>query len=440
MTNAPVRVGYFTMEYPRATDTFIQREVTAVRDAGVDVDTFAVRRPGDEHMVGEEQRAERERTFYVFPPSVGTIAKAHLRRLVRHPKLVARGLRLARETARPGFRGGLYQLAYFVEAGVVADEIERRDIDHVHAHFGDVATSVAMLAAELSGRPFSFTLHGPGVFFDANLWHLGTKIEKSRFVACISWFARSQAQLLSSQEAADKLHIIHCGVDPERYDGDLADQRDDGVTRLAFVARLDHVKGLTVLLDALSAARAGGANIELTVVGDGPSRATFESHADKVGVTGAVRFAGYCNQQEVADILAASDVFVLPSFAEGVPVSLMEASASGLPVIATQVGGVSELVIDGETGFIVPPGDVDALQNRIAALGADAGLRHRMGQAGQRRVADDFCSSVEGSRLAGLFKASAALADPSASMPTLPTRPIPLARENSGATPALDAR
>ena len=435
MTSRAVRVGYFTMEYPRATDTFIQREVASVRAAGVEVDTFAVRRPGDEHMVGDEQRAERERTFYVFPPSVGRIASAHLGGLVKRPKRTLAAIKLAAATSRPGLQGGLKQLAYFVEAGVVADEIERRGIDHVHAHFGDVAASVAMLAAELSGRPFSFTLHGPGVFFDANVWHLGTKIERSRFVSCISWFARSQAQLLSSEEAADRLHIVHCGVDPARYNADRA-TTSDGVMRLAFVARLDHVKGLTVLLDALAAARNDGTNVELTVVGDGPARATFERHAAKAGVADAVTFAGYCSQSEVAEILGCSHAFVLPSFAEGVPVSLMEASASGLPVIATQVGGVSELVIDGETGFIVPPGDTEALRRRIEDLASDPDLRARFGAAGRTRVEDEFRSSTEGARLATLFQASAEISDSSVPLAQLPVRPTPHSSDTAELPPS----
>ncbi len=420
------------MEYPRATDTFIQREVASVRSAGVEVDTFAVRRPGDEHMVGDEQRAERERTFYVFPPSAARMAKAHLLGLLKRPKRTLSALKLAASTARPGLSGSLKQVAYFAEAGVVADEIEARDISHVHAHFGDVATSVAMLAAELSGRPFSFTLHGPGVFFDANVWHLGTKIERARFVSCISWFARSQAQLLSSEEAADRLHIVHCGVDADRYDASprsstaVSESAQSGVTRLAFVARLDHVKGLTILLDAVAAARQNGTNVELTVVGDGPARSSFERHANKVGVGGSVTFAGYCSQDEVAEILGQSDVFVLPSFAEGVPVSLMEACASGLPVIATQVGGVSELVIDGETGFIVPPGDAAALRDRIDALVNDPALRSRMGAAGRRRVQSEFASATEGARLASLFVASAEISNASVPLTQLPIRPEPL--------------
>lgn len=407
-----MRVGYFTMEYPRATDTFIQREVAAVRDLDIEVVTLAARRPGDDHMVGDEQRAERERTHYLLPASAAAILSSQARLVLRHPGRWLRGVALAASTARPGLRGGLYQLFYFLEAGLLAARVDEHELDHLHAHFGDVATSVAMLAGALSGRPFSFTLHGPGVFFDAHVWHLGTKIERADFVACISWFCRSQAQLLSSEAMAEKLHIIHCGVDPARYDttaptpeasDDVNDEAESSI-RLAFVARLDHVKGVTVLLDAMAEVRATGRDVRLSIVGDGPSRSDFVAAAERLGVSHAVDFLGYRNSDEVATVLRESDVFVLPSFAEGVPVSLMEASASGLPVIATNVGGVTELVEDDVTGFVLAPGDTSALAARITQLADDPALRARLGAAGRGRVAAEFESRSEAARLAQLFR------------------------------------
>ncbi len=411
------RIAYFATEFPRATDTFIQREVQALRNLGLDVETHAARRPGDEHMVGDEQRAMRDATSYVLPPSPLGLVQAHLGLLVRSPKRYVDALRLALDTKRPGLRGGLYQLFYFLEAGVLAQRLIGGKRTHVHSHFGDVSSSIAMLAGALANLPFSFTLHGPGVFFEAHTWRLDAKIERATFVSCISWFCRSQAQLLSSEEAADKLHIIHCGVDPERYRASAesrfnAPESDPTAPiRLAFAARLDHVKGLTILLDAMAQVNrdrraAGLPEVHLEVAGDGPKRADFESHARKVGLADAVQFLGYVSQADVADLLARSDIYVLPSFAEGVPVSLMEPQASGIPVIATQVGGVSELVIDGETGFVVPPGDVDALATCIQKLADDRTLRTQLGTAGRKIVVEHFNSEEEARRLAALFRAA----------------------------------
>lgn len=402
---AATRVLYFAAEYPRATDTFIQREIAAVRAAGLDVESSAIRRPGDEHMVGEEQRTERERTRYLLPPSIGGVLGAHARLLARSPRRYLSSLRLASETKRAGLRGGLYQAFYFAEAGLLAERLVSEEFDHLHSHLADVSTSVAMLAASLADVPFSFTLHGPGVFFDANVWRLDAKIERASFVSCISWFARSQAQLLSSVEAADKLHIIHCGVDGSRY-ADRSLEPADAATdefRLAFVARLDHVKGVGELLEAIAVLADDMPGLRLDLAGDGPGRADYEKLAAKLGIADRVVFHGYVNQTGVAELLATADAYVLPSFAEGVPVGLMEAQVSGLPVIATQVGGVSELVIDGETGFVCRPGDRRQLAERIAQLAADPERRRRMGAAGRSRVIKDFDSASEGRRLASLF-------------------------------------
>jgi len=401
------RVLYFAAEYPRATDTFIQREIAAVRAAGLEVESSAIRRPGDEHMVGEEQRSERERTKYLLPPSLAGLIGAHARLVLGSPKRYLASLRLAIETKRAGARGGLYQAFYFAEAGLLADRLRAENFDHLHSHLADVSTSVAVLASSLADVPFSFTLHGPGVFFDANVWRLDAKIDRASFVSCISWFARSQAQLLSSAAAGAKLHIIHCGVDPNRYidrSVHTEDSDESGEFRLAFVARLDHVKGVDELLEAI--ATLDMTELRLDLAGDGPGRKEYEELASRLGIADQVRFHGYVNQTQVAELLATADVYVLPSFAEGVPVGLMEAQASGLPVIATQVGGVSELVIDEVTGFVCRPGDRVQLAERLAQLSADPELRRQMGAAGRARVVADFDSAHEGRRLAALFAAA----------------------------------
>jgi len=327
---------------------------------------------------------------------------------------------LAYDTKRAGLRGGLYQAFYFAEAGLLADRLRSERFDHLHSHLGDVATSVAMLAASLANVPFSFTLHGPGVFFDANVWRLDAKIERASFVSCISWFARSQAQLLSSADAASKLHIIHCGVDPSRYEDRSTSTGEATETfRLAFVARLDHVKGVGELLEAVATLAADLPGLRLDLAGDGPERATYEGTARRLGIADRVTFHGYVDQSGVAELLATADAYVLPSFAEGVPVGLMEAQASGLPVVATQVGGVSELVVDGVTGFVCRPGDRTQLAERIAQLASDPELRRRMGAAGRQRVTVDFNSADEGRRLADLFRHAGATGHIGA-RPTLP--------------------
>ena len=402
----PTRVAYLTGEYPRATDSWIQREIASLRDQGVVVDSFSIRRPADEHMVGPEQRTERSRTTYLFEQLRSpTTLQSHLALARRSPRRYLGGLKLAWDTRRAGLSGTAYQFAYFLEAGILAEELRRRGISHVHNHFGDSSCTVAMLAAELGGTTFSFTLHGPAIFFEPHTWRLDEKLKRAAFCACISYFCRSQAAIFAGPDDLDRLHIIHCGVDPSAYSPVV---HVGSGTRLLFVARLAELKGLSVLLEAMAVVAKAHPDVRLTVVGDGPERSRFEKLRKRLNLEQTVDFVGYRSQSEVAQHLADTDVFVLPSYAEGVPVTLMEAMGSGLPVVATQVGGVSELVEHGTNGFIVRPGDADELADRISTLLGDPALRQRMGSAGRSKVESDFSNEREAARLETLFANTAA--------------------------------
>ncbi len=396
-----MKVAYLTGEYPRATDTFIQREIAVLRQQGIEVTTFSVRRTGDEHLVGPEQREERSRTTYLLPPHPAKLLLAHLTGLMHSPSQYLSGLLLAWKTAPPGLRHQLYQLFYFLEAGLLAWEIRRREISHLHNHFGSSSCTVAMLAAEIGGFGYSFTLHGPHVFFNPEHWHLREKIKRAKFVSCISHFCRSQAMYFAPWETWDRLHIVHCGVDPEKFEP--VEHRPDQ-QRLLYTGRLAPEKGLPILLESLVKVRQQHPGVVLTVVGDGPARSPLESLVHQLGLQNCVEFVGYQSQGEVRRWLNQTAVFVLPSFAEGVPVSLMEAMAAGVPVVTTQIAGVSELVEDGVSGFLVPPGDGESLGDRLSQLLTDAALRQQMGTAGREKVEVEFSGEVEARKLGEIFK------------------------------------
>lgn len=392
-------VAYLTGLYPAVSHTFIQREIAALRQLGVTVLPCSIRRPPAEHATGAEERAALAETYYVVEA-----AKAPLRLLGAHATLLARNpadylgaIALAVRTARPGIKGALKQIAYFLEAGLLARYLRRTKVGHLHNHFADSSATVAMLASHLSGVPFSLTLHGPADLFEPRSWHVGDKIARAAFTVCISQFARSQAMLLSDPAHWDKLRIVHCGVHPARY---ATLSSDPGRTfNLLFVGRLAPVKGLRVLLKALEGARAIRPDIALTLVGDGEDRAWVETEAARLG---GVTCLGYRSQDEVVAALHQCDAFVLPSFAEGVPVVLMEAMAASRPVIATRVGGVGELVEEGQSGLLVPPGDENRLADAILRLAADPSLRQRMGQAGCAVVKAEFDVALEARRLLAL--------------------------------------
>ncbi|WP_412565014.1 glycosyltransferase [Thalassobius sp. MITS945101] len=397
---SPIRIAYLTGEYPRATDTFIQREVAELRKQGFEVETCSIRQTGAEHLVGEEQRQEAARTFHVLKACTKplTSLRAHLRALAQ-PARYLRTLRLAWKTSPGGIKPTLYQLFYFAEAVVLADHLRRHKVQHLHNHIAKASCTVAMLCHEVSGIPYSFTLHGPDIFFEPIRWRLDEKVARASFVACISDFCRSQGMSFAARAHWDRMHIIHCGVEPNRYAAIGARQGN----HLLFVGRLAAVKGVPVLLEALKSARGHRPDLQLTLIGDGPERAGLEAEAKALGLSGAVHFVGYKSQSEVAETLKSVDALVLPSFAEGVPVVLMEAMAASLPVITTRIAGIPELVEDGLSGHLVPPGDVQALEAAILML-LDNPDAAAMGAAGREKVIADFDIQQEAARLGSLIR------------------------------------
>jgi glycosyltransferase involved in cell wall biosynthesis len=413
MTNPlPGPIAYITGEYPRATDTFIQREIAALRRRGIEGETCSIRRTGAEHHVGPEQQSEYANTFYVIAAAKNplTLIGAHLAALICSPGGYFSALGLALRTAPPGLRAFLWQLFYFAEAGVLARHLRARGVVHLHNHIATASCTVAMLAARLGGFPYSFTIHGPGIFFEPEHWRIDAKIAEASFTICISDFCRSQCMMFSKAEDWDRLHIVHCGIDPAKYG--QRPPREDRTPHMVFIGRLAGVKGVPVLFDALERLKDRAGGVRVTMVGDGPERAALEADARARGLAELITFTGYLSQDAVAGVLDEADLLVLPSFAEGVPVTLMEAMAARLPVVTTLVGGIPELVEDGVSGYLVPPGNPDILADRLETLLADPDLRARMGEAGREKVTADFEVDREAGRIETLLSAYLGSANP----------------------------
>jgi len=402
--NGP-RLAYVVAEYPKVSHTFVMREIEALRALGATVDTVSIRRTPESGLLSDADRRAAAETFAVLPAPPAAVVRAHARWALRRPRRYVRTLALALRMGGPGPRNRLWQLFYFAEAALLAAELQRRGTEHVHAHFINVASSVAMLSAALLQRSWSFTVHGPLEFDDVRGHAIPDKVRHATFVACISDYARAQVMRLVEPEHWDKLHIVRCGVEPERYG---APRRSPAATvELLSVGRLAQEKGFAVLIAAVAELVRAGEPVRLTLVGDGPERAALEALAQRELPPGAVTFTGALGASEVTARLTEADIFCLPSFAEGIPVVLMEAMASGMPVIATQIMGIPELVRHGETGLLVPPGRHEALAAAVRRLLRDPALRLQYGQAGRAAVVASFDVREAAATLRGLFAAHA---------------------------------
>jgi glycosyltransferase involved in cell wall biosynthesis len=358
-----VRLAYFTNTYPRATDTFIRKEVIGLRERGFDVLTFSVRKAGAEHDVDDEIIKEKKNTTYLLPCSAFTLVASQLRAISSSPKLYLKTLFLAFKTSRPGIKGHFLQLIYFVEAILLADLVKEHQVEHLHNHLGDNSGTVTLLGAKFAGISYSISIHGPHIFFDGLHWALDIKTSQASFISCIGHFCKSQMMLYTNEQDWHKFQIVRCGIDPKQFS---YREPSTTISKLIYVGRLSAEKGVPILFDSLKVLKSKGYRFELTLLGDGEARQSLEILAKEYNISQNLKFSGFVDQKTIADELSNSDIFVLPSFAEGIPVSLMEAMAMGVPVIASYVGGISELVVDKVTGQMVSPADVEGLANAIA--------------------------------------------------------------------------
>ena len=400
-----MRLAYICSRYPSISHVFILREVLALRRAGVEVDTFTVRRSGDEELLTQVDRDEAARTHAVVPASPLTLLGSHARALLADPARYAATFRLAAALRGRGPKALLWQVFYFAEAGLVWRECRRRGIKHIHAHHANVASDVALLASHLGGDgwSWSFTMHGSTEFFDVREHRLPQKVELSGFVACVSKHGRSQLMSLIDPKHWEKLHVVHCGIDLSLFEP-REEERPARVPEILTVGRVVPVKGQSLLVESIAELARRGVEARLTIVGDGPQLPALRSLADTLGVADRVDFTGAVGQDRIRDYYDRADVFALPSFAEGLPVVLIEAMATGLPVVASRITGIPELVDEGVSGLLVTPGDGDDLTGALERiLGEPPSRRAEMGRAGRAKVVAEFDLRRTAAELEGVF-------------------------------------
>jgi colanic acid/amylovoran biosynthesis glycosyltransferase len=408
-----MRLAYLTSQYPATSHTFIRREIFALRASGQEVETFSVRAPSKAELVAEDDRKEAAQTFTLLARPAGDFLAAHLQGLLSSPRSYVRTFRLALRHRPPGAKAALLALAHFAEGILLGTELKRRHIDHLHNHFANSGATVGLLASSFTGIRWSFTIHGISEFdYPAGLL-LPAKIEAAQFVACVSYFGRAQAFRLVAPQSWPKLQIVRCGLELDRLPSKARDP--DGRFRLIFVGRLSPEKGLAGLLEALSVSKLLS-RIDLIIVGDGPLADAARSQAERLGIASNVKFLGRLSEQETLAEIASSDSLVLPSFMEGLPVVLMEALALGVPVIASRVAGIPELVRDGETGILFDPSHWSQLADAIDRMAGDGTLHDHLGRAGPQRIAEEFDVRLSAARLRDLFAGVV----PSEAIPTVP--------------------
>lgn len=393
------RVAYIMSRFPKITETFVLYEMKALEELGARVELFPLLRqpPGPRHP---EAAAYEERAHFT-PFLSWEILRANVKRMLGVP---ARYFRtwwemVSGTLGSPKFCAGA--VVYFPKCVAFAERMEALGVEHIHAHFASHPALAALVVHRLTGIPYSFTAHGSDLHVDRTM--LPSKVASAAFVVAVSAYNKELMVEECGEHEREKIVVIHCGTDSsafasrpiERDRGEDGGASDRGL-RIACVASLEEVKGHRFLLPACHLLTARGVDVHLDLVGDGALRSDVEGLMEELGLGGRVTLHGAVPRPVVGRILSDADVFVLASHPtpsgrrEGIPVALMEAMMSELPVVASALSGIPELVDDGRTGYLVPSGDPEALADRLERFVGQPALRRAFGRAGREKVEAEF--------------------------------------------------
>lgn len=400
-----MKIAYILNTYPQPSHSFIRREIAALEAAGHEVMRFAMRGP-DVSLVDAQDKAEAARTHYVLAAGGAALARASLRIFLRSPSRFGKALREVWDAARRAETGMARHLIYLAEACYLRAQLEDSGTQHLHAHFGTNATMVAMLCHLLGGPGYSFTTHGPEEFDSPRALSLGPKIHHSAFAVAISQFGRSQLCRWADPADWPRIKVVHCGIEPAKFPTPAP--LPSGPRRMVSIGRFVEQKGQLALIDAMARLRDSHPDLHLTLIGDGPMRGAIEAEITRHRLQDRMTLTGWVDEARVTSELAEAHALIMPSFAEGLPMVVMEAMAAARPVIATYIAGTPELVQPGKTGWLVPAGDVAALAEALTALhDAPPATLEEMGARARERVFARHDVAREAAKLAEFIQLAA---------------------------------
>ena len=390
-------LGMILKGYPRISESFISNEILLFEQMGLKIRIFSMRRPR-EPFCHDSVRRIRARVDYLptelfldFPrllPPAALLA-------VREPRRFLAALRQA--AVRFERTRNLGTVKHLLQAAYLVNHYLRRspEVVHLHAHFAHSPTSVALFAGLLGGPDFSFTAHAKDIY-TSDPGQLREKINLASLVVTCTEYNKQFLRRLAP-DSATPIHCVYHGIDLGLFNGAVSERRTPRPPyRILSVARLTAKKGIPTILKALAILRDKGIDFEYTLIGDGDDRETIFRLMAKLGLLDRCRWPGTMAHDQVIGEFARADLFVLgcevapDGDRDGIPNVLVESLAMGLPAAATRVSSLPEIVRDGDTGLLVPPGDPPALATAMLRLLSDEALRDRVIGQGRRLVHTDF--------------------------------------------------
>ena len=402
-----MNIAYFINQYPKVSHSFIRREILALEQLGFNIDRFALR-SNQEELIDPADQEEFKKTSYILAKSGLSIVLSGFKVFIRQPINFFSVLKLSVKIGHRSDRGVLRHIAYLLESCVLLTWQQQKEIQHIHAHFGTNSTAVVMFAYLLGGAGYSFTVHGPEEFDKPEFISLNDKIKHSRFVVAVSSYGRSQLYRWIPLQQWHKVKVVHCGLD-NAFLADSVNGAGHLSNQLVCVGRLCEQKGQLLLLEAMKSLHDSGVDCKLVFAGDGPMRNEIERRICEYNLSDCVEITGWVSSLQVKTLIIESRGLVLASFAEGLPVVIMEALALYRPVISTYVAGIPELIKNGQNGWLVCAGDIEELRNAMSSLlNADEKKLLQMGKEGHDAVNAKHNIKLESGKLAELFNAALA--------------------------------
>ncbi len=399
-----VRLAYLLSVYPAVSHTFFLNEIAELRKRGFSIEVASINKPQwPTNPISGQVSDALETTFYIKNGKPHQICLTLLTILLARPLVVWRGIRSLRQLDGRGAKAKLYSLFYLAEALILGDWMLRRGHTHLHIHFGGPVATVGMLTSIAWEIPYSITIHGPEEFYDVDKSHLRKKVEKATFVFCISDYCRSQLMKLSEPIQWNKLQVARLGVDVHLFTPKLARKSNDCLT-LVCIGRLVPDKGQLVLLRVFSQLLLCGHRLRLRLIGDGIDRCRLEAFILENNLRNSVIVEGALSHEATRRLLGDADIFVLASFAEGLPVALMEAMAMEIPCVSTYIAGIPELIRSEVDGLLIPASSEEALVEALHRLITNPELRSVLARSGRQRVLDFYDLQTNVDFLAGTLR------------------------------------
>jgi len=397
-----LKLAYLSSEYPGISHTFIFREIKTLRELGIPVLTASIRKPAHIDKMTSEEQKDAKNTIYIKSSSISHIITCHRSLIKKSFKdylvMLAKSASFTVNAPHSVVKG----VGYFIEAGILLSWMHKNNVNHLHVHFANPAATVAMIASYFGTIFFSLSVHGPDMFYNVDTALLAEKVKCAKRVRCISLYCRSQLMRIIPYNMWGKLDIVRCGIDPDKFLP--RSEPDNKIPEILCVGRLVPAKGQHILLSACGILKERGIKFSLIFVGDGEDGPSLEHLACELGINDHVTFTGAIGQDQVVHYYNRADIFALVSFAEGVPVVLMESMAKQIPCVSTNITGIPELIENSENGILLQPSDIEGLANALETLITDKELRERLGRQGRKKVTEDYNLSANCRMMADFFR------------------------------------